>query len=332
MKRWLAAMCGLLVCCGRPALDTEGVDPEYLANFAPAPEVMESKENPFSEEKAALGKMLYYETRLSKEKNISCNSCHPLDGYGVDGQPVSTGHKGQRGSRNAPTVYFAAGHKRQFWDGRAETVEEQAKGPMMNPVEMAMADAKDVEQALRSIAGYGEWFRKAFPGEAQPVTLDNAARAIGAFERKLVTVSRWDRFLKGDKTALNKEEQAGFLAFYKSGCVVCHGGQYLGGQVFMKLGLYKPWPKEEDTGRSALTKKEADRMMFKAPSLRNIEKTGPYFHDGSVGTLEETVRLMSEHQLERPVTESEQKRIVAWLRSLTGDLPAAYIAAPTMPK
>ena len=179
MKRSIAALCALLVSCGRPPLDTEGIDPEYIANFSPAPELMESKENPYSEEKAALGRMLYFETRLSKEKNISCNSCHPLDRYGVDGKVTSTGHRGQRGARNAPTVYFAAGHKLQFWDGRAKDVEEQAKGPMMNPVEMAMTDAAEVEKTLRSIPGYAPLFAKAFPGEVQPVTFDNAARAIG---------------------------------------------------------------------------------------------------------------------------------------------------------
>ncbi|MBS1828774.1 MAG: c-type cytochrome [Acidobacteria bacterium] len=331
MKRSLAAVCALLVSCGQAPLETEGIDPEYIANFSPAPEVMESKENPYSEEKAALGRVLYFETRLSKGKDISCNSCHPLDRYGVDGQATSSGHRGQRGSRNAPSVYFAAGHKLQFWDGRARDVEEQAKGPMMNPVEMAMTDAADVEKTLRAIPGYAPLFAKAFPGEAEPVTLDHAAQAIGAFERKLVAPSRWDRFLKGDKTALSKEEQAGFLAFYKAGCVVCHGGTYLGGQVFMKLGLFKPWPNGADLGRFALTGKESDRFIFKAPSLRNIEKTGPYLHDGSVPTLEKAVQLMAEHQVERPVTDSEQKRIVLWLRSLTGDLPTGYVAAPQLP-
>lgn len=331
MKRSFAAVCALLVSCGQPPLDTEGIDPEYIANFSPAPDLIDSKENPFTEEKAALGRMLYFETRLSKEKNISCNSCHPLDRYGVDGQPTSTGHRGQRGARNAPTVYFAAGHKLQFWDGRAKDVEEQAKGPMMNPVEMAMSDAADVEKALRSIPGYAPLFAKAFPGQAQPVTLENAALAIGAFERRLVTPSHWDRFLKGDKAALTKEEQAGFLSFYKGGCVVCHGGQYVGGQVFMKLGMFKPWTNESDLGRFALTKKDSDRWLFKAPSLRNVEKTAPYLHDGSVPTLERAVQLMSEYQVERPVTESEQKRIVAWLKSLTGELPSAYIAPPTLP-
>ncbi|MBL8221405.1 MAG: c-type cytochrome [Bryobacterales bacterium] len=331
MKRSFAAVFALLASCGQPPLDTEGIDPEYIANFSPAPEIIVSRDNPFTEEKAALGRMLYYETRLSREKDISCNSCHPLDRYGVDGLPTSVGHRGQRGARNAPTVYFAAGHKLQFWDGRAKDVEEQAKGPMMNPVEMAMAGAGDVEKTLRAIPGYAPLFAKAFPGEAQPITLDNAARAIGAFERKLVTPSRWDRFLNGDKTALTREEQAGFLAFYKGGCVVCHGGQYIGGQVFMKLGMYKPWPKEADSGRFALTKKDSDRMLFKAPSLRNVEKTAPYLHDGSVPTLEKAVQVMSEYQVERPVTDSEQKRIVAWLKSLTGDLPATYIAPPVLP-
>jgi cytochrome c peroxidase len=321
-----------ILSCGPKPVATTGIDPEFLANFGPAPEAMPSEQNQLTEAKIVLGRMLYYDERLSLDQDISCNTCHLLDRYGVDGTPTSTGHKKQKGGRNAPTVYFAAGHKRQFWDGRSDDVEGQAKGPVLNPIEMAMPDAAAVEKRLRAIKGYAPVFAKAFPDAKQPVTFDNAAIAIAAFERKLSPPSRWDKFLQGDKTALTAEEQAGFLAFYKGGCVVCHSGPMVGGRVFMKAGLIKPWPSTKDLGRFEVTKKEQDRMVFKAPSLRNIEKTGPYFHDGSVTVLDAAVRMMGEHQVERPLTDPETKLIVAWLKTLTSELPMEYIRRPELPK
>lgn len=323
----------LLAGCGsapQPAANVE-VDQEFLANFKPAPAVMEDAKNPVTEEKVQLGRMLYYEHRLSRNQKISCNTCHLLDKYGVDSASTSTGHKEQKGSRNAPTVYYAAGHILQFWDGRAADVEEQAGGPMLNPVEMAMPKAEIVEATLKSMPGYVDAFKKAFPQDKNPVTFGNAAKAIAAFERKLVTPSRWDKFLEGDKTALSSEEKAGFLAFYKAGCHSCHNGPFLGGLLYQKAGLRKPWPSQKDQGRFEVTKKDADKMMFKVPSLRNIEKTGPYFHDGSVPALEEAIRLMGEHQTERPLTDTEVKQIATWMKSLTGELPAEYIKKPELP-
>lgn len=317
--------------CGQRPLETASIDPEFLENFGIAPESVPADANALTQSKVDLGRMLYYDERLSLDQNISCNTCHLLDRYGVDGQPTSTGHKQQKGGRNAPTVYFAAGHKRQFWDGRAELVEDQAKGPVLNPIEMAMPDAATVEKRLRSIPGYVAAFQKAFPDDKQPVTFDNMARAIAAFERKLTPPSRWDKYLNGDKSALTPQEQAGFLAFYKGGCVVCHSGPYVGGRVFMKAGHIKPWPSTSDLGRFEVTKKDADRMVFKAPSLRNVAKTGPYFHDGSVATLDVAVRMMAEHQLERPLTDTEIGNIVAWLNSLTSDLPVEFIRKPALP-
>ena len=192
--------------------------------------------------------MLYYEPRLSKGQDISCNSCHMLDKYGVDLQPTSDGHKGKQGDRNSPTVYNAAGHFVQFWDGRAADVEEQAKGPVMNPVEMAMPSEKRVVAVLKSIPEYVELFKQAFPEDKDPVSYRNMARAIGAFERKLVTPSRWDKFLRGDSRALTNEEKAGFNLFMETGCQACHMGTYLGGNMYQMLGLAKPWPDASDPG------------------------------------------------------------------------------------
>ena len=280
----------------------------------------------------ALGRMLYYDARLSKNHDVSCNSCHDLARGGVDGLPTSPGHKKQLGARNSPTVYNAAGHFKQFWDGRAADVEEQAKGPVLNPVEMAMASEEVVVSTLRSIPGYVEAFKQAFPEAQEPVTYELMARAIGAFERKLVTPSRFDAFLQGDDAALTEEELRGFIAFNTTGCVGCHHGALLGGTSFQKVGAVKPWPNDKDPGLFEVSKKEDDRMMFKAPSMRNVALTAPYFHDGSVATLEEAVRLMAAHQLGQDLDDPTLQQLVAFLKALDGQVPTDYIAKPALPE
>ena len=308
------------------------IDPARLKTFRPLPEVMPSANNPITEAKVILGRLLYYEPRLSKNHDVSCNSCHSLTGYGVDQQPLSDGHKGLKGNRNAPTVYNAAGHVAQFWDGRAPDVEEQAKGPVMNPVEMAMASDKAVVALLKSMPEYLAAFKKAFPGQADPVTFDNMAKAIGVFERRLVTPSRWDKLLKGDKSALTDQEKAGFNKFVEVGCASCHRGTYLGADSYQKLGLVKPWTHTSDLGRYAVTKKDTDKLVFKVPSLRNIEKTGPYYHDGSVKTLEDAVRLMAEYQNGKQLKPEEIRSIVTFFKTLTGQIPLEYVKQPVLPK
>lgn len=308
------------------------IDESLLPAFGALPAVMESKDNPLTEEKITLGRALYYETRLSASNEISCNTCHVLTVDGADQRKTSVGHKKQTGKRNAPTVYNAAGHFVQFWDGRAKDVEEQAKGPITNPVEMAMESEKNVLAELSKVPWYKEQFKKAFPeAKGDPITMNNLAKAIGAFERKLVTPSRWDKFLAGDKSALTAEEKAGFKKFTDTGCNTCHAGTYLGGQMFQKLGLVKPWPKQDDLGRYEVTKQDVDKMMFKVPSLRNIEKTAPYFHDGSVATLEEAVKLMASHQLGKELSDADVKSIIAFLRSTTGEIPKDYVAEYKVP-
>jgi cytochrome c peroxidase len=255
-----------------------------------------------------------------------------LNNYGVDGHPTSDGHKGQRGTRNSPTVYNAAGHFVQFWDGRAADVEEQAKGPVTNPVEMAMPSEKVVVAVLTSMPEYVEGFKKAFPKDKSPASFNNMANAIGAFERKLMTPARWDRFLKGDPAALTNAEKAGFNAFTAAGCPTCHMGVYVGGNLYQKMGLFKPYPDQSDLGRYQVTKAEADKMVFKVPSLRNVEKTGPYFHTGKVATLEQAVAEMGEYELGKPLNQTEVQAIVTFLKTLTGEVPASYIKAPELPK
>jgi cytochrome c peroxidase len=322
---------GLSFGCARSGPKSMAVDAEALKAFAALPDAPQGG-GAVAEEKTALGRMLYYETRLSKSQTVSCNSCHALNQYGVDNQATSTGHKGQKGDRNSPTVYNAANHFVQFWDGRAANVEEQAKGPVLNPVEMAMTSEKQVIAVLKSMPEYVTAFQKAFPGEKDPVTYDNVGNAIGAFERKLVTPARWDKFLKGDQAALTDAEKAGFHTFVTSGCRMCHAGALLGGNMYQRIGNVKPWPDASDPGRFKVTKSGGDKFMFKVPSLRNIAKTGPYFHNGKTPTLNAAVGMMADYQVGKTLTEAEIQSIVTWMQSLTGEIPADYIRAPELPK
>jgi cytochrome c peroxidase len=298
--------------------------------FKPLPKEMSSPENPVTAEKITLGRMLYYEPRLSKSQTISCNTCHLLDKAGVDNAATSEGHKKQHGDRNAPTSYNAALHVAQFWDGRAASVEEQAKGPVLNPIEMAMPSEAATVEVLRSIPGYAPLFAAAFPGEKDAITYDNMARAIGAFERRLVTPSAFDRFLEGDAEALTPEQLAGLDTFMSTGCITCHNGAGVGGGLYQKIGLVHEYP-TQDIGRAKITKNDAEKFFFKVPSLRNVVLTGPYFHDGKVTTVEEAVKLMAWHQLGKELDLEQVKSIVAFLGSLTGTPDAKYIAKPALP-
>jgi cytochrome c peroxidase len=308
------------------------IAPGLLAGFKPGlPKSFSTNKNPHEAARVALGRQLYFETRLSKNHDVSCNSCHNLETYGVDNKPVSPGHKEQLGGRNSPTVYNAAGHFVQFWDGRSPHVEHQATQPVLNPVEMAMKDPPAVSKTLASIPEYVEAFKNAFPDEKEPVNLENAGIAMGAFERRLVTPSRWDELLAGKEAALTAEEKKGFNLFVQNGCSACHGGPLVGGQMYQKLGTVEPWPVQGDQGRYEVTKAESDRMVFKVPSLRNVAKTAPYFHDGSVSELEEAVTLMAKHQMGREINQGDAKLITVWLGSLTGELPKELIKSPKLP-
>jgi len=322
----------VFMACGQKVAPTVTDDPAKLELFQSLPAAMISPANPLTDEKIALGRMLYFETRLSKSQQISCNSCHNLASYGVDGEPTSDGHKGQKGNRNSPSVYNAAGHIAQFWDGRATDVEAQAKGPVLNPVEMAMPSGKQVVAVLKSMPEYVAAFKKAFPNDRDPVSYDNMAMAIGAFERKLVTPSRWDKFLRGDQKALTVVEKVGFNDYMDAGCAACHSGTYLGGNQYQRLGAVKAWPDASDPGREKVTKSESDRLVFKVPSLRNVDKTGPYFHNGRVKSLDESITIMAQYQLGKSLPPEKVTSIATFLRALSGDLPADYIKPPELPK
>jgi len=264
-----------------------------------------------------LGKKLYLDPRLSINDQISCNSCHRLDNSGVDSQSTSPGHEGKRGGRNSPTTMNAALHIAQFWDGRAKDVEEQALGPILNPIEMGMPNEAAVVDKLKKIEKYKGLFAEAFKGEKDPYQYKNIGKAIGAFERTLLTHSRFDDYLKGDENALNDSEKRGLTKFVHMGCATCHNGVVIGGNSYKKIGVVEPY-ETKDMGRFEITGIETDKKVFKVPSLRNITKTGPYFHDGSVETLDEAIRLMAKHQLGRQVGSGFVDDVKAFLGSLAG--------------
>lgn len=303
-----------------------------LSGFSALPKAFtKTKELP-PEPLISLGRMLFYETRLSKSQEISCNDCHDLADYGMDGQAFSIGHDGQSGKRNAPTVYNAAGHGMQFWDGRVNTIENQAKFPILDPLEMAMPGEEHILRVLRSMPEYVTAFKTAFPDAPDPITIENFGVAVGAFERGLVTPSRWDKFRSGDASALTEQERFGFLNFIVVGCPECHSGTLVGGSLLETLGRSRPWPNQSDTGREQATHEPSQRMRFKTASLRNIEKTGPYFHDASSTTLDDAVRRMAKHQLGVELKPEQTTAIVTWLKTLTGEIDKQYIAEPQLPK
>ncbi|MFM1877072.1 MAG: hypothetical protein RL266_2809 [Bacteroidota bacterium] len=301
--------------------------------FQPLAAVAENPENSVTPEKVKLGKVLYFDKRLSKEGNISCNSCHNLATGGVDNLSFSPGDDGGLGGRNSPTVLNAAFHATQFWDGRAKDVEEQAGMPILNPVEMAIPNEEFLIERLSGIDLYKELFAEAFPGQGAPINYDNLRKAIAAFERTLVTPSRFDDYLKGESKALTIAEKEGLKTFMDAGCITCHNGSMLGGNSFQKFGQFKDYwhytgSKSIDEGRFAETKNEADKFLFKVPSLRNIHATGPYFHDGSVDELSEAISIMAEINLKKKLSEKEVKDIVTFLKSVSGELPEGVAEAP----
>ncbi len=301
-----------------------------VAMFAPLADL--STLTDVEQAQVSLGQKLYHEKRISKNQDISCNSCHQLGAYGVDSQPTSAGHKGQLGGRNSPTVYNAFGHIAQFWDGRAATLTDQAKGPVLNPIEMAMKSEQAVLAVLKSMPEYVADFKKAFPEDKDAVTYQRFAEAVAKFESRLSTPGKWDTYLKGDDNALSADEKKGLIAFVETNCVSCHNGAFVGGQSYMKLGLVKAWEDQSDLGRFEVTKNEADKQVFKVPSLRNVAKTGPYFHDGKVGTLKDAIKKMAVHQLGKDLADDQVASIETFLGALTGELPeATLIAEPKLP-
>jgi cytochrome c peroxidase len=290
-------------------------------------------DNPMAPAKIELGKQLYFDKRLSKTGEVSCNSCHNVLGSGTDNAQFSTGIEGKKGGRNSPTVWNAVFHSVQFWDGRAATLEDQAKGPMINPVEMGMENHEAVVKKLSAIPGYKKKFEEVFG--ANSLNIENVARAIAAYERTLITAdSPYDRYLKGNKKALSAKAQKGMNLVQAIGCTACHmGPNFAGPAMPAGQGFYQKFPLipgsdyekkyalSDDLGRYQVTKSDADKNMWRIPTWRNVALTAPYFHNGSVKTLDEAVRVMAKTQLGKDLKTQEVEEIVAFLESLTGRMP-----------
>ncbi len=323
---WLITASLLLVTSNVFAADVDLLISRANRFFSPLPETMPGSENDTAQ-RITLGRKLYFEKRLSINDSQSCASCHLLEnGFaGVDNLPTSPGAKGDIGTRNSPTVLNAGWQDSQFWDGRAEDLVEQAKGPILNPIEMAMPDEKTVEQKIQGIAEYQSEFAKAFPNDKPAITYQHIAEAIAAFERTLITPSRFDDFMNGDATALNKVEQRGLRAFMKIDCKSCHDGKLLGGETYEPLGKENPYENQSDQGMYTLTKDEDDRMFFKVAPLRNVALTSPYFHDGKIKTLDEAVRKMGKLQLDEELTDQQVSDIVSFLKTLTDKNREQYV-------
>ena len=348
MKARLSGLClslVLAVACTAPAqakaLSTEDAAllKQAQSLFQALPKRAEiDAAKPISQAQIQLGHVLFFEPRLSKGSTVSCNSCHNLASYGVDNLPTSPGHMGQFGGRNSPTILNAALLGSQFWDGRAKDVEEQAGGPILNPIEMALPSEQLAVDIIASLPEYQPLFDAAYGKGAKNITYRNITHAIAAFERTLLTPSRWDAYLQGNVAALKPEERRGLRAFVNNGCIACHAGVNLGGEQFQKFGLVDGpyWKltgsKKPDEGRFAVTKLDADQQVFRVPGLRNVERTYPYFHDGSVWKLEDAVSIMGQAQLGRQLPAEDIASITAFLKSLTGEVPAAARVLPVLPK
>lgn len=325
---------------GSPVFAAGNPDAALLAQaqqlFKPLPKDLATAERPVGPERVALGRVLFFEPRASLDGTVSCARCHLPALYGTDGLARSIGVKDRPNPRNAPTVLNAALQPFAHWRGDRTSVEDQARKALVGPPSFGQPDVESAMKQLDAIPGYRALFQRAFPGDPQPVNADNWATAIGAFERTLVTPAPFDAYLKGKVSALSPTARAGLRSFIQLGCVSCHNGAGVGGALFQKFGVTGDYWKETgsktpDKGRFDVTGNEADAYFFKVASLRNVAMTPPYFHDGSVATLPEAVRVMAKVQLGKELTPAELAPLVAFLESLTGPMPEAFATSPVLP-
>ena len=337
-KKIVGVLFGLTVlaaaCSGHAARPGADLARQAKSLFGTLPAVMASPDNPVTPEKVALGKMLFHESRISADGTVSCWRCHPLSLYAADGLSKSVGVRCRPSDRNAPTVLNAVDQIAEHWVGNRKSVEDQAAQSLAGGFGMPSGEAAMAR--LRAIPGYEPLFRKAFPNEPNPVTTVNFGLAVGAFERTLLTPAPFDAFLGGNGAALDELQKSGLKDFIETGCANCHNGAYFGGRSYQKFGVIEPYWKrtsspEVDRGRYLVTKSEADDYVFKVPGLRNVQMTSPYFHDGSVGRLSDAVWIMGKVQLGTDLAEARVKGIVAFLRTLTGRLPASALEVPLLP-
>lgn len=304
--------------------------------FRPLPKNMATSEYPVTEARVTLGRMLFFDPRISLDGTVSCSRCHEPALYGTDALSKPIGVKDRVNPRNAPTVLNAALEFRAHWRGDRKNVEDQATQALVGPPSFGNPDYPAAMAKIEAIKAYAPLFRKAFPGEKNPITPENWGKAIGAYERTLVTPSPFDAYLKGNVRALSAQARAGLGQFIDSGCISCHNGVDVGGQTFQKFGVLEDYwkatgSKQIDKGRFDVTQDPKDMYVFKVPSLRNVAMTPPYFHDGSVATLPQAVNIMARVQLGKHLSDRQVADIVAFLDSLTGPLPRDFKTAPQLP-
>ncbi len=317
-----------------------GPDEDLIARakavFGPLPASMPSADNPITPEKVRLGNMLFFEPRISVDRTVSCAKCHPPGLYAADGLRKAIGNRCKENPRNAPTILNAASQISEHWIGNRTSVEDQARQALTGPPAFGMPDNASVEKVLKGMKEYVTLFKAAFPQDKDPVTVENFAKAVGAFERTLMSPAPFDDFLQGNAKALTDQQKRGLSTLLDTGCMTCHFSPYLGGQLYQKFGVFEPYQKytksaQVDEGRFAVTKNEADKFVFKVPVLRNVAMTPPYFHDGSVDRLVDAVTIMAKIQLGRDLTAAQADDITAFLHSLTGKIPASLLNAPVLP-
>jgi cytochrome c peroxidase len=319
-------------------------DPDQTRLFQPIPEGVEK---PTLDEATKLGQMLFWDTRLSASGKLACVTCHDFSKAGADGlmKPAVAARSNDAGAadsgvagaelpRNTPTVFNCGGSFAQGWDGRASTPEEFATLHTLDASVMGVADEQKLVAILSGIPAYAAAFKKAFPDDSPSISGETYGKAVGGFTKKLFARARWDKFLGGDKSAVTTEELSGFAMFVEAGCTSCHQGKYIGATQLQKLGMAKPWPPPagNDAGRFTFSKQEMDRGMWKVPSLRNVTRTGPYLHDGSIATLAEISKLMARHQVGKEINDEQAGAIAKFLGTLEGDPPKVLTEKPSLPK
>lgn len=329
----------LTLCTYNSAFALEDIELLHNAQstFGIIPSRIESKENPITQQKVRLGKMLFYDTRLSIDNTVSCAKCHFFGFYGTDGLPKSIGNNYKENDRNAPTVFNAAGQITQHWIGDRASVEDQASKSLTGKASFGNPDENSLIERIGKIKRYNSLFKKAFPHDKQPISAKNVGLAIGAYERTLVTPSAFDKYLEGNIRAIDRKAIKGLKLFMNNGCSSCHNGVYLGGNSYEKFGIfYNYWEytgsKKIDEGRINYTKDDADKYVFKVPTLRNIMRTAPYFHDGSVKNIRDVIKIMGKIQLDIELQENEIESIEAFLLTLTGKIPKDILTIPILPQ
>lgn len=304
--------------------------------LGPLPASMPSEQNLITPEKVKLGKILFYESRISIDGTVSCAKCHPISLYAADGLRKAIGNNCKENPRNSPTIFNAASQISAHWIGNRTSVEDQARQSVTGPPAFGMPSNESVEKVLKGMKEYVALFRVAFPGEKDPVTVDNLAKAIGAFERTLMTPAPFDAFVKGDPKALTEQQKRGLKTLFETGCMTCHFSPYVGGQMYQKFGVFEPYGNYTksltiDEGRYTVTKNPADKYVFKVPVLRNVAETPPYFHDGSVDKLEDAIRIMGKIQLLKELSKEQIADITTFFTSLTGQVPDDVMRVPLLP-